>query len=135
MMIISFKEKCLDIFFSILLNEVSRPSQARPSPPREGPELQFNGVVAVVLFQSFLLLRLKIRLSFFFFLIFNGSLSQSQLLKDICILYTKTYTQTLGTNVASLLWLHWSPVLLHVYVYFSIYQNCSVNKLWSQISA
>ena len=27
-------------------------------------------------------------------------------------------TQTLGTNVASLLWLHWSPVLL--YVYFSI---------------
>ena len=22
------------------------------------------------------------------------------------------YTQTLGTNVASLLWLHWSPVLL-----------------------
>ena len=34
------------------------------------------------------------------------------------VLLCLDYTQTLGTNVASLLWLHWSPVLL--YVYFSI---------------
>ena len=30
-----------------------------------------------------------------------------------------TYTKTLGTNVASLLWLHWSPVLLYVNFQYS----------------
>ena len=45
-----------------------------------------------------------------------------------------TYTQTLETNVASLLWLHWSLVLLRLF--FNLAKlHCNVNKLWSQIPA